>query len=93
MAEAVARELREELAVTTAALDGELACFEDLGSPFSIHFVRARIEGDPVLIEHTELAWGEPLALLELPLAPTDRRFVEDILLGEKPCAIQSSAT
>jgi mutator protein MutT len=79
--QAADRELREELGVAVAECGPELAAFHDPGSPFLIAFVRAEIRGEPTCHEHTALCWGTPDELAALPLAPTDRRFV-DLLRG-----------
>jgi mutator protein MutT len=79
-AQAATRELREELGVTATAVGAELFAIHDLGSPFLIAFVPVEIAGEPVCHEHTALRWGTPNELAELPLAPSDRRFVEALL-------------
>lgn len=79
-AQAADRELQEELGVTATAVGGELFAIHDPGSPFLIAFVPVAIEGEPVCHEHTALQWGTPSELAELPLAPSDRRFVEALL-------------
>lgn len=56
--------------------DAELT-IADPGSPFLIVFVPVRIVGDPTCHEHIALEWGRPIDLARLPLAPSDRRFVE----------------
>jgi hypothetical protein len=40
-------------------------------------FVPTTITGDPTCHEHTALAWLTPAELTKLPLAPSDRRYVE----------------
>lgn len=79
-AQATDRELREELGVTVTAVGAELVAFADPGSPFLIAFVPVRIAGEPECHEHTALRWGTLTDLAELPLAPSDRRFVEAML-------------
>ena len=79
-ADAARRELREELGVEVVeALDEELA-LADPGSPFLIAFVPVTIRGKPTCHEHTDLVWGTPAELAMLPLAPSDRRYVEFLL-------------
>jgi hypothetical protein len=36
-----------------------------------------RIVGEPTCHEHVALQWGRPGELAHLPLAPSDRRYVE----------------
>ena len=91
-ADAARRELREELGVEVLeALDDEFS-IADPGSPFLIAFVPVTIRGEPTCHEHTALAWGTPVELAELPLAPSDRRYVE-FLLARSVAARGSEAT
>jgi 8-oxo-dGTP diphosphatase len=76
-AEAADRELREELGVAATAIGAELFAIHDPGSPFLIAFVPVDISGEPVCHEHSALHWGTLEELIGLPLAPSDRRFVE----------------
>jgi hypothetical protein len=46
------------------------------------------IEGEPVCHEHTALLWGQLTELAQLPLAPSDRRFVESRLELIAPAAM-----
>lgn len=76
-ADAVRRELLEELGVTTEATGEPLATIADPGSPYAIAFVPARIvAGAPVCHEHDALHWGTLDELAAMPLAPSDARFV-----------------
>jgi mutator protein MutT len=74
--EALLRELDEELSVVVTRTGDVLYSRNDPGSPFVINFVATSIEGDPVPLEHEQLAWCHPKQLLSLPLAPSDRQFV-----------------
>jgi mutator protein MutT len=73
--DAVARELAEELGVTTLAVGPVEFSRPDPGSHFIIEFVPVRIEGEPICHEHAALAWVEEARLLERPLAPADWEF------------------
>jgi mutator protein MutT len=75
--EAVRRELREELAVEATGIGRVAFSTRDPGSEFEIHFLPVEIAGEPESIEHIELRWATPGELLQLPLAPSDRRFAE----------------
>lgn len=75
--EAARRELREELGVEVTGMGRELFVQRDAGSPFNIAFVEVAIAGTPVCNEHTSLAWCTPNELRQVPLAPSDRAFVE----------------
>ncbi len=79
-ADAVRRELHEELGVEATAVGEEDFAIVDPGSPFLIAFVPATIAGEPTRHEHTALAWGAPEELARLPLAPSDRRYVEELM-------------
>lgn len=75
--ETARRELREELGVDVLGTGAEEFAIEDPGSPFHIAFVPTRISGEPTCHEHTALAWATLAELAALPLAPSDRRYVE----------------
>jgi len=74
-ADAVRRELAEELELEATEVGALLFTSSDHGSPFVIEFVEARAVGEPVLHEHSDAGWYGPDQLLELPLAPADARF------------------
>jgi 8-oxo-dGTP pyrophosphatase MutT (NUDIX family) len=76
-ADAARRELHEELGVEVVDVAAEEFAITDPGSPFLIAFVPVTIAGEPTCHEHTALAWGTPAELARLPLAPSDRRYVE----------------
>lgn len=73
--EAVRRELAEELSLGVVELGELLFSAADEGAPFTIEFVEAATEGEPVLHEHEDLGWFGASALARLPLAPADARF------------------
>lgn len=78
--DALRRELHEELGVTVTAVGTELFAIDDPGSHFRIAFVPVEIGGRPLCLEHSELTWATPQALLSLELAPGDRSFVQHLL-------------
>ena len=78
-ADAVRRELREELGVEAIDVGPATLAIADPGSPFLIAFVPTRIAGEPTCHEHVALRWGTPGELATLPLAPSDRRYVESL--------------
>jgi mutator protein MutT len=82
-ADAITRELHEELGVRVVRTYDALATFSDPGSPFEIVFLPVDIDGEPACLEHDALRWGTAAELRALPLAPSDRRFVECLLLGD----------
>lgn len=81
-AHAAGRELREELGVEVTAVGAERLGVHDEGSPFHIAFVPVDIAGEPACLEHSALRWATVAELCALPLAPSDRRFVESMLDG-----------
>jgi 8-oxo-dGTP diphosphatase len=81
-ADTARRELLEELGVHVQATGRELFAILDPGSPFLIAFIEVTIEGEPECLEHDALTWAPPEQLAALPLAPSDRRFVEHLLAG-----------
>jgi mutator protein MutT len=74
---AARRELHEELGVDVLRAGAPELEIHDPGSPFLIVFVPVEIAGEPTCHEHTGLTWGTPAELSALPLAPSDRRYVE----------------
>jgi 8-oxo-dGTP diphosphatase len=80
--DAARRELREELGVTVTATAEPLYSVEDPGSAFVIEFVPTSIEGEPACIEHPAILWATLDDLVDMNLAPSDRRFVEFLKYG-----------
>lgn len=79
--QAVERELQEELGVTTVSVGSLLYSIRDASSPFVIQFYPVEIIGEPTAIEHSELAWVSVEQMHDLPLAPSDRAFVNTLPL------------
>ena len=80
---AARRELSEELGVHVESVADPDFSIADPDSPFLIVFVPTTITGEPTCHEHTALAWLSPAELTKLPLAPSDRRYVEFLLAQE----------
>ena len=76
-AAALCRELREELGVDVVRCEAALLERRDEGSPFVIAFLPVEVEGEPVALEHSSIRWGTLVELSRLPLAPSDRQFVQ----------------
>lgn len=76
------RELAEELGVEVVSAGPAQLEVRDAGSPFLIAFVPVRIKGEPECREHSALRWGTPEVLRSLPLAPSDRSYVDTLLAG-----------
>lgn len=81
-ADALRRELKEELDVRLLHAGSDLYSSRDDRSPFLIVFIQAAIEGTIRCSEHADFAWLTPSELAEIALAPSDRRFVEHVLLA-----------
>ncbi|MES1241294.1 MAG: NUDIX domain-containing protein [Acidobacteriota bacterium] len=77
VAEAVRRELAEELAVEVLAVGERLLALPDPGSAFVVEFHSVKIAGEPEALEHDVLGWFRPEELAGLDLAPSDRAFAE----------------
>ena len=77
---AISRELEEELGVQLLDLGTELFAIDDPDSPFRIAFIPVTIAGEPTCHEHRALTWAKLEELAQLPLAPSDRRFVGSLM-------------
>lgn len=71
------RELREELGVQVIEVGKEEIAIPDPGSSYLIVFIPVVIMGEPTCIEHLQLLWARPSELREMPLAPSDKLYVE----------------
>jgi len=95
--DALRRELLEELDLELVSAGAPEFEAHDEGSPFMIVFIPVVTAGDPVAHEHDALLWGAADEIGALPLAPSDRRYVEHWVVdgttglpdqpGSKPCA------
>ena len=74
--EAARRELKEELDVVVTEVGPVELSVADPGSDFVIEFLPVEIEGEPRCLEHVSLEWRREEELLEVQLAPSDRRYV-----------------
>jgi mutator protein MutT len=77
---AARRELAEELGIDVLGVGRPELEIADPGSEFMIAFIPVRAAGEPVCHEHSALTWGTSTELACLPLAPSDRRYVEKLL-------------
>jgi mutator protein MutT len=77
IAAAAHRELREELSVQVIEVGHEEIEIADPGSSYLIVFIPVHISGEPICNEHMALMWAKPSELEDLPLAPSDRRYLE----------------
>ena len=80
---AAKRELLEELGVEMISASDISFSMTDPDSPYQIVFMPVSVRGRPLCTEHIDLRWGTPAELASLPLAPSDRCFV-DHLLGHR---------
>ncbi len=76
LAQALARELDEELGLCVESCGAPLFETQDPGSPYRLHFVPTHARGEPEAREHSALNWCWPAELEKLSLAPGDARFV-----------------
>ena len=77
---AAERELLEELGVEMISAFDISFSMSDPDSPYQILFMPVSVRGTPVCTEHIDLRWGTPTELASLPLAPSDRCFVDHLL-------------
>jgi len=77
--EAASRELDEELAVEVHTVTHPLFSKQDPGSEFVIEFMRVEITGEPKALEHIDVRWVTVDEADELPLAPSDRAFLQSL--------------
>ena len=75
--EAARRELQEELGVHVTDVGPVEISVKDPGSEFVIEFLPVTIQGELRCLEHEALVWTREEDLLDLALAPSDRRYVE----------------
>lgn len=74
-AEAIARELAEELAVQVLTVGAALAVHRDPGSAFEVAFLPVTAAGEPEAREHAAVAFCCLDEVSRIPLAPSDRAF------------------
>lgn len=82
LADAAARELKEELDLVLESAGEELFRIVDEASGLTICFVNVIASGEPRLLEHAELSWVEPALLGSYDLAPSDRLFAAKLSLA-----------
>lgn len=82
-AQAITRELAEELGVEVSAAGDALFAALDPDSSFVIAFLPVDIRGEPVCIEHAALAWASRHEMTAYELAPSDARFLNSLGLDE----------
>lgn len=84
LADAVTRELDEELGLTATWIAGEpVFARQDPGHPFRILFLEAEALGEPELTEHQAVAWVPVPVPGDYDLAPSDAAFVAAVAAGE----------
>ena len=76
-ADAIRRELNEELGIAADSVGISEFEIMDEGSHYLIVFIPVVISAEPVAIEHSAVAWFPLRDLLNLPLPPSDLRYVE----------------
>lgn len=83
--QAAQRELKEELSLHVNRCGPVIFSVVDGASGYLVKFVEVISGGEPELIEHMELKWLPAADLLQLSLAPSDRKFVEHLLAEADP--------
>ena len=80
--DAARRELLEELDVDVLEVAPAEFAREDAVSGFVIEFVPTVVRGQPRALEHDALAWVAPADLASYDLAPSDREYVDWLLIS-----------
>jgi 8-oxo-dGTP diphosphatase len=81
LADAMCRELREELCVESLVSSDAPICSLEHDAGFLIHFLSVQVHGSPNAVEHSEVKWFHKEQLAEIKLAPTDSAFVKQYVL------------
>jgi len=76
-AEALKRELREELDVKVTEVSPILFTQQD--GPYIISIVKAKIEGTPRNLEHPEIRWIDIIDLPKVTLTPVNHAYMEEM--------------
>lgn len=79
--EAVDREIREELGITSRSTGSRLFSGSEEKSVYVIHFIECEVFGEPRRLEHAEIYWAAKDELHDFCFAPVDRLFVDGVLL------------
>lgn len=79
---AATRELKEELDLLVVHTGAVLMSELDEEGGFKINFLEVIAEGDPVLVEHSAYCWATLMELVEMNLAPVDRKFVQHMRMN-----------
>lgn len=78
--DAVRRELLEELGIHLNQMSDSLFTIADPNSPYVISFIPVAVHGEATCHEHTDMRWNSLEELNVLPLAPSDRSFVDFLI-------------
>ena len=76
-ADAIRRELAEEVGVEATHIGAAEFEIADPDSAYLIVFIPVSITGEVRANEHSAITWSTVTELARLPLAPSDRRYVE----------------
>lgn len=77
--DATKRELLEELGLHVLSIGEVLLSVPDEKSGFLINFIQVHADGEPKLLEHAAFAWLPLGELSTVPLAPSDKAFVDHL--------------
>lgn len=84
-ADALKRELKEELGVELSSAGPELFARHDKDSPYLIAFIAVDFSGTPQCREHLAITWATLSEIAVLALAPSDAEFVAHMLAAGGP--------
>ena len=82
-ADAVRRELEEELGIRAQEVGEAMFTAADQNSEFVIAFLPTTFSGEPLPIEHSAILWATIEELQKMKLAPTDKLFVQFLKTSE----------
>jgi len=77
-AQALARELAEELVMQDCDIGQVLAVLHDDEQRLRLHFIAVATRSAPIALEHEALGWFLPQEARALDLAPLDKAFLEN---------------
>lgn len=78
-ADALHRELLEEMALDVTVVGRHRLTIADPGSTFRIAFYEVSTSGNAEALEHDRVGWFTPREMASLPMAPADRSFASTL--------------
>jgi len=85
LAQALTRELAEELVLQGCEVGEALAVLHDEAQRLRLHFLAVTTCSAPIALEHEALGWFLPAEARALDLAPLDKAFLKDFAGANAP--------